>query len=583
MRHSFLSVAIVFLLTVGVFAGAVTGGHLHLDDWGYTYGCAFVKDGFSFGNALQAFLDIGNGGIWMPLTSLTYMADISLWGGGWRVNHAVNVALHGINAVAVFFFLRQAAKRLDGECGLPRWPCVIGALIWSLHPLRAEAVVWVASRKEELWSLFALLASLGWMAYLEKGGIRRYLLTAGLFILSCLSKPTAVCFPFLALLLQAVLFPGRKFRARPYIPLFLVSVFVGIIAFLSQTNPTGMARVDIHDTTCVWRLLNAAVSIGLYLAHTFVPVGIHMDYRAVFNGWPLDGTLGLAVFAVAALSFFAGVWLLRKRSVRGLPVLAGGWFILSLLPVLGLLGVTGDKAYADRYTYLPAVAVSLVAVVALSRLKGSVARLSAGALGVAILVVEAVVALPVIASFATDALAYSRVLRFDPDHWRALRVVGCEYCARQNRMDEGIAMLKRSLSLRPSQTTADALAYSLACWGAAGDFAEVNRLGAAAAADPSCDSGGMMLDALGIAAFREGEDARAVRYLSAALTAPRRTHSNIHAMLNLGFALANMGRRAEARKVLSKLTGVANETVRRRAAEAVARLSAGETARFSWR
>ena len=139
-------------------------------------------------------------------------------------------------------------------------------------------------------------------------------------------------------------------------------------------------------------------------------------------------------------------------------------------------------------------------------------------------------------------------------------------------------MLKRSLSLRPSQTTVDALAYSLACRGAVGDFAEVKRLGAAVAADPSRDSGGMMLDALGIAALREGEDTQAVRYFSAALTAPRRTHSNIHSMLNLGLALSNTGRRAEALKILSKLTGVANETVRRRAADAVERLSTVQSA-----
>ena len=70
MRYRFLPAVAIFLLTVIAFVGAVTDGHLHLDDWGYTYGCAFVKDGFSFANVLHAFRDIGNGGIWMPLTSI---------------------------------------------------------------------------------------------------------------------------------------------------------------------------------------------------------------------------------------------------------------------------------------------------------------------------------------------------------------------------------------------------------------------------------------------------------------------------------------------------------------------------------
>ena len=153
---------------------------------------------------------------------------------------------------------------------------------------------------------------------------------------------------------------------------------------------------------------------------------------------------------------------------------------------------------------------------------------------------------------------------------------------RRRLLDEGIDMLKCSLEKRSSQQTADTLAYTLACRGKEGDFGEVKRLGAIVAANPSCDRGGMMLDALGITALREGDDASAVRYFSAALVVPRRTHSNVHSMLNLGLSLANTGRRAEALKVLQKLMGVSNEKVRRRAAEAIRCLSAGECARFGW-
>ena len=595
-KFNLLAAAVSFLLTVGVFVGAVTDGHLHLDDWGYTYGCAFVKDGLSLGNVLRAFCDFGNGGIWMPLTSITYMADITLWGGGWRVNHAVNVILHGLNAVLVFAFLFRVTgcfgegerdEHIPSGKAMSLGVCLIGALLWSLHPLRAEAVVWVASRKEELWTFFALLASLGWISFLEKGGAGRYLLTFALFVLACLSKPTAVCFPVLALVIQYCLFEGKRFQVRHYVPLFIVSLSIGLVAIHSQSNPTGMERIDFQDTSLAWCLLNAAVSLGLYIAHTFVPAGIHMDYRAVFGGWPLNGGLGLAVTAGTFVAEGLAVWLLRHRPERRLPLFVCGWFAVTIMPVLGLLGVTGDKAYADRYTYFPAVAVSIVATVVLSRLNSqrkhtSTKARAANVCAAAFLMAEVAVLLPVVRSFATDYLAYSRVLRYDPEHWRALRVVGCEYCARQNRMDEGIAMLKRSLSLRPSQQTADTLAYTLACRGKQGDFDEVKRLGRAVADTPSIDKGGMMLDALGIVAFRDGDDAGAVRYFSAALVAPRRTHSNVHSMLNLGLSLANTGRRAEALRVLSKLTGVANDKVRRRATDAVRRLSAGESVRFSW-
>ena len=92
-----------------------------------------------------------------------------------------------------------------------------------------------------------------------------------------------------------------------------------------------------------------------------------------------------------------------------------------------------------------------------------------------------------------------------------------------------------------------------------------------------------MLDALGIAAMREGDDAAAVRYFSSALTAPRRTHSNVHSMLNLGLALANIGRRDEALQILAKLRHVGNARVKERAADAMGKISAGSAKRLGWR
>lgn len=583
LKPETIAAVVAFILTVGLFSFGITDGHLHLDDWGYTYGCGFVKSGLSCDNVIRSFIDLGNGGIWMPFTYITYMADMTFWGGGWRVHHAVNAVLHGLNAMLVFWFLVRVANLLaKGERRAIVWASLAGALVWSLHPMRAEAVVWVASRKEELWAFFALSAGLCWIAFLERGGGWRYVAMVGLFVLACLSKPTAVCFPLLALAIQSALFGRARFRLRHYFPLFFISLIVGLIAVHSQTNPTGFDRIDVSDTSFAWRILNAAVSLGLYLVHTVAPAGVHMDYRAVFGGWPLDGVLGLSVLAAVALVVSVLLLLPRCAAWRRPLLFACAWFLLSIAPVLGLLGATGDKAYADRYAYLPAVAISLLIAVGLAGLCGRLAKRMWAAAILAALTAEAALALPVIRSFESDYPAYSRVLRHDPEHWRALRVIGCEYCARQSRMDEGIAMLRRSLGMRPSQTTADRLAYSLACRGADGDFAEVRRLGGAAAADASCDKGGMMLDALAIAAMREGDDASAARHFAAALAAPRRTHSNIHSMLNLGLSLANTGRRAEALKVLQKLTGVTNEKVRRRAVEAIRRLSAGERTRFGW-
>ena len=183
-------------------------------------------------------------------------------------------------------------------------------------------------------------------------------------------------------------------------------------------------------------------------------------------------------------------------------------------------------------------------------------------------------------SYRDDYSAFSRTLAKDPDHWRALRVVGSEYCARLGRMDEGVAMLKRSLGLRPSQRTADALAYVLALRCAPGDVAEVRRLGAAVAANAALDRTGFMLEALGLADLAEGDDESAARRFAAALKVPARAHSDLNTRLCLGYALANLGRKDEALGVLDSLRDSTDGEVRFKAAAAARLIRNGRQHRF---
>jgi len=580
------ALAVVLLVTLAVFAVGITGGHLGLDDWSYTGGCPFVRDGLSVANIRAAFTSFAYCAIWMPLTFLTYMADVSLFGGGWTVHHATNVAFHGVTAVVVFLFLRMLLRRLtNGGAASGDWVCALAALVWALHPLRAEAVTFVASRKEELWTLFSLLGLMAWMRFLDGGGWRFYALAFGAFILSCLSKPTAVCFPLLACLLQVVL-PARRegtpqtFRLVPILPMLGVSLAVGWLAAWAQAHPTGMVSADVLPATAGWRLLNAAVSLGLYIWHTLVPTGCHFDYRAVFGGWPVEGGLGLVVLGAVTLVLLVGLLRSKSRSVRRVLVLSTLWFGLGLLPTLGVFGyVNGDQACADRYAYLPAIAFSIPLAFALARF-GRPAVVAC----LILLGAEACYTLTVIRSFENDGTTYSRVLACDPDHWRALRVVGNECCARKGRMDEGVRLLRRSLRLRGSQQTADSLAYVLAIRGQPGDFAEVKRLAAPFVRDPRRDRHGLMLDAAAIVSFREGDDAAAVRLFTASLAVLRRNHSRGHSLLNLGLALANVGRDSEAEAALARALREESPDVRSRAREALAKIRSGAArSRFVWR
>jgi len=577
------------LAVAGVFSVGITGGHIGLDDWGYTSGCPFVAGGLSFPNLARAFLDTGYGAIWMPLTFASYMLDVSLFGDSWHAYHAVNVLLHLVNTWLVFKFLeRQCGFLTSGEPGRVSAICAACALLWALHPTRAEGVTFVASRKEELWTLFSLCGLLQYGVFLRGGGVVRYVAVLVCFALACMSKPTAVCFPFLAM---AMHFMSRRressFPARSYAwlaPMVAGAIALGWLTVCSQSHPTNAVSVDVYETGLAWRLLNAAVSTGLYIWYTFVPFGVHMDYMAVFGGWPVDGWLGLGVLA-GSLALFAVLVARSAPGPLGVAVYCAALFLFSLGPTLGVFGyVNGDHAMADRYLYFPHVAAALTVAVWLSWCAEGRVRFRRGLAAVLLVVAaEGAAAVPVVKSYENSFTAWSRALEKDPSNWRALRIVGNEYCARMNRMDEGIAMLRKSLAIRASKSTADSLAYVLAMRGGPGDFAEVRRLGAAVAANPSLDEGGMMLDALGVASMREGDWDSAVRYFSRGLSVPKRNHSRDFSELHLGLCLANSGRDKEALGVLSRLSSSRSAYVRRRAAEAVRAVRSGrQRTPFAW-
>lgn len=576
MRKFWVLLVLSLLLVASLFSLGITTGHLGLDDWGYTSGCPFVRDGLSIRNISRAFCDFGYGAIWMPATFISYMMDISIFGDDWRVYHAVNVALHIVNFVLVLLFIKRLIVLLGMASKEAAFAALAGALVWAVHPMRAEAVTWVASRKEELWTMFALLGLMQYVEFVRTDMALRYVATALFFVLACLSKPTAICFPFLAATIHLLVL--RRFNVRRAVwllPLFAISAAVGALTLYSQSHPSGAMPADLYEASFGWRILNACVSLGLYLWHTLSTADIHMNYMAEFNGWPHDGSLGLCSLAVviAALCFAMS----RFRSVRTVLSLASMLFIFSVGPTLGVFGyVNGDQAMADRYMYFPHIALGIVAAVAIGRCIELGVRPRTIAMAVALtVVVEVLQAVPVVRAYENDYTACSRTLARDPENWRALRVVGSEYCARQDRCAEGVGMMRESLRLRPSKNTAESLAYILALKGGTNDFAEVRQLCAGAIINPAYDSGGMMLDALGVVCMREKRFSDAAKFFDASLRVPNRNHSRDHTLLWLGLCLANMNEEARAMRMLARAKRVKNEAVRCKADRAIKAISSG--------
>ena len=612
---------------------------LRLDDHDYTFRCAFVKDGLSATNVKEAFANPRHAAIWMPATYISYMADITLFGPGMGPHHLVNVALHTLNAFLLYALLLALLRKppMGGTRAVASAAlALLATAFWALHPQRVEAVAWIAGRKELLCALFTLL---GLHCWLRPG--RRWTLAAyACCALACMGKPTAMCFPFLAFAVACLNdtrndttlttnnAPPKTRPLTAYLPLLALAVATGALAVYSQTHPEGRPELALFTASLPWRLLNAAVSTGLYLFQALVPVGLHLDYRATPGHFPLDGLLGLATLAAAALVF--GFILYRAwKNLKGRqadggtgtdaqervpPVLTVRrllalllFFCAALAPTLGIFGSFGEAARADRFFYLPSLALSFglgFFVLDLSRTarrgrralpsqsvpgphpigpgphptgpnpqlvgadvpgrphpepkrspKTGLPPLSAlAALVVLVVLVDFGTAFPLVASYRNDYTAFSRTLACDPDNGRALAHVASEECARFGRIDRGISLYRRSQELRPRDDTAAQLAYTLALRGLSSDYAEIRRLCAKFACDHTLDRKGMALEALGTTAMRQRKWAEAIACLEDSIKAPQRFYSAEDARLRLGACYCNAGRTTDAIRVFEPLT-----------------------------
>ena len=548
-----------------------------LDDAAYTFRNPFVAWGLSLPNVVEAFANLRHGGIWMPITYISYMADASFC----RVTgfpliawmHFINVLLHCGNALLLGKLLCGLFEtRYGEERGPSVRPAVLlfAVLLWALHPLRAEPVAWIACRKELLWSLFTLAGLICWIKALvlfsssanhQAPTTNHHLPATILFcLLACLSKPTAMCFPLLALL---VAWRKKEKCNAMIIPLFLIAALTGVVAAYSQTHVAGQEVGTLYAAPLVHRLVNALSAIGFYVRTTFWPVGLHIDCRAVPVLWPLDAgwnflALGLAVVAMVALkrsnlihppASSSDPKSKRLNAFNSNAFFIVSWFLLALLPTLGLFGSFGVEAHADRFTYLPSMAFSFLIVwifagrhaladkpdlVIGDRQPGSRPLKSFNLLTfnclTAIIILLSVLTFSQLGFWRDDATAHRRTLACDQEHPRALVHVADARCSRHHDFDGGIRLYRQALdradAVPPGGFKVDdakaKLAYALATRGRQEDFEEVKRLGAAILREPQLDRRGLMLDALGTAFLHEGARMQAASLFKASIDAPDR-------------------------------------------------------------
>src|SRR5439155_10670949 len=110
---------------------------------------------------------------YQPLTLLSQMLDVRLFGLNPAGHHLMSLGFHIVNTLLLFAVLLRMT-------GAERRSAFVAAA-FALHPLHVESVAWISERKDVLSTLFWLLTMLAYVNYVHRGRAWRYFLVMAFF------------------------------------------------------------------------------------------------------------------------------------------------------------------------------------------------------------------------------------------------------------------------------------------------------------------------------------------------------------------------------------------------------------------
>lgn len=452
-RPCIRSIAVCFalvMMAVVVFWPCGTFSFVNYDDNAFVYNNNHVLKGLTWQNArwsLTAGLgkEATDADFWRPLSLMSHMLDVSLFGMNAGAHHLISVMVHILTSLALFLGLKSMSGRL--------WCPAFTAAVFAIHPLHVESVAWVAERKDVLCGLFFVLTIFAYLQYVKRSfRWGWYLLGQVLYAMALMSKPMVVTMPCVLLLLDY--WPLGRMRTVPVsrllvekAPMFLMAVVVSVFTL---SMPIMTSEKEWNMLPWYYHTGNAILSYGIYLRQTFWPTGLACLYR--FPGRSLDfwsvGASSAVLLGISAL-----VWWQRKR-----PGIVVGWlwFLGMLVPVIGLFMQAGEQAHADRYTYLPMTGLSVMIAWPLADWaceRRSAYKVMCGGVAAAVLIVLMIMAHGQVLTWKDSRSMWANAVRCVPDNSTAHANLGASLIE-AGRTQEAVVCFEKALALNPNQPVA---------------------------------------------------------------------------------------------------------------------------------
>ncbi len=361
---------------------------------------------------LKAFFTSYYVGNYAPMAMIGFAVDWLIFKGNAVGHHTMSLLFHLLNGVLVYKLAELILK--------DKLKALVCALIFCLHPLQVETVAWVSAKNNLVYSVFFLLGLIYYSKFIIDGVKKYYFYALLFFILSVLSKPSAICFPLVLPLLDYLLKQKTDLKSLVVnkIPFIIVAVILGVATIYTRTEDKFINQnhaYAIHE-----RIGYAGYALVQYIYKFFIPMDLSVIYP-----YPQNKALSIAIgYVMLALLIFA-LYKLYKSSFK--PIFFGiSFFIINLLLVLQFIPF-GEVLTADRYMYLPIIGICM-ALLSIIPLKEKQLKIT----GIALVLVFGSLTFMRASVWKNSISLYSDIIKKYPHSFVALNSLGAEYMLNKN-------------------------------------------------------------------------------------------------------------------------------------------------------
>ncbi len=357
---------IIIILTVIVFYPSLNNGFTNWDDHFYIQANKDIHN-LSWENIKNIFTSayVLN---YHPLTTLSYALEYHFFNVNPFIYHFTNLLFHLFNTLLVFWFIFILTENKSSS--------FLASILFGIHPLHVESVVWISERKDVLSTFFFLLSLISYIYYqkhekinyLDKTHIHNfhlklyfkslkikfpvyltyYYLSIIAMIFSLLSKAMGITLPFIILLCDYYM-NKKQVKLRDKIPFFILAFVFGIIGLITQKSAN--KAMTYMSYTLFDNIFVACYGLIFYIVKLFHPVNLSALYpypEKINNTLPLSLLISPVIVIVLIIAVLWSVTYTKKI------LFGSAFYLITICPVLKLIPI-GGAIVADRYMYIPSI------------------------------------------------------------------------------------------------------------------------------------------------------------------------------------------------------------------------------------